>query len=419
MKYSGTRRLAVGVAVVDSESAGARALDEQGIAAEAPPPTGAAAGPPRPRVSAQRIAGMAALALLAALVATTKVTITGNWYGIYLLARPAGRPLALKDDLRLGDGPNLIAGVSFSGLRAMVAADGPRRASLALEWNEEDGSGMVRNRLEDGRELVTLFGRNLDDEGADVRGLFVGGALPDVAGSAEQNQSGMALRDARGWNHVWCNSNETLYDDTSRTFLPPGRWKFLGAEVVIDGAPDRIVLRSGHEVALPDGELRVDRFAYFKAGRPFFRLGINVMNLSDAPVRISYLYGDEPWVGEFGSAEGNQGWVEGEIVPTAGFVDPGTHRWAGVVDVDSGVANFISWDAAVRPDRVFFGNRAGTPRPADLGRPLDSNEIFIGMEWRTRTLGPGELLSLQLTLGLAELQPNGIPRLPDAVLTPR
>lgn len=392
-------------------------MDEQGIATETSPPTGAA-GPPR-GLTAARYAGLTGLAILAALFATTKVTITGNWYGVYLLARPAGRPLALKDDLRLGDGPNLIAGVSFSRLRALVAPDGPRRASLALEWNEEDGSGLVRNRLEDGRELVTLFGRNLDDEGIDVRGLFVGGAIPEVAESSDQNQSGMALHDDRGWNHVWCNSNETLYDDTSQTFLPPGRWKFLGAKVVIDGAPDRIVLRSEHEVALPEGELRVDRFAYFKAGRPYFRLGINVMNLSDGPVRISYLYGDEPWVGEFGSAEGNQGWVEGAIVPTVEFVDPGSHRWAGIVDVDSGVANFISWDGAVRPDRVFFGNRSGTPRPADLGHPLDSNEIFLGMEWRTRTLGPGELLSLQLTLGLAELQPDGIPRLPDGVLNPR
>ncbi|HSM92608.1 MAG TPA: hypothetical protein VLT47_06925 [Anaeromyxobacteraceae bacterium] len=375
------------------------------------PPTPAA--PHRARTAV----ALVALALAAALFASTHVRITGGLYGVYLLTSASGRPLEIKDDLLLGDGPRLLGGIDFSWIQDRLhAADALPR--LDLDWDEEEGSGIVTSHLADGRKVQTLFGRYVDSEGRTPHGLFVGGAIPEVSASREQNQSGMALHDARGWHHVWCNVNEGLLDLASGRMLFPGDWRFLGSRVLVD-APDRVVIESSHEVALASGPLRVERYAAFRSGRPFFRLGINFVNVGDQPVTIAYAYGDEPWVGEFGSAAGNVGWVDRGLVEVVTGVDPRVERWAGILDKKSGVANFMAWAGASPPDLVYFGNHPGTPAPEEAGAPLTSNEIFIGAEWRDRTLEPGETFTLRLTLGLAASRPDGFPAVPPDVVRDR
>jgi hypothetical protein len=358
----------------------------------------------------------ALLALTVAFFATTRVRIGGSFYGLYLLERASGRPLEIKDDLKLGDGPRLLGGVSFTWLHERLHA-AERLPRLDLDW-DEDGSGIVTSYLADGRELQTLFGRYLDDDGRTPRGLFVGGALPDVAATTAQNQSGMALRDARGWHHIWCNVNEALLDVTTTRMSFPGEWTFLGSRVLVD-TPDRVVIASEHEIVLAGGSLRVERYAAFRSGRTFFRLGINLINLGEEPVTISYAYGDEPWVGEFGSADGNVGWVERGLVPFVSGIDPRTERYAGILDQKSGLADFISWQGASPPDVVYFGNHPGTPQPAEVGAPLTSNEVFIGLEWRDRTIEPGDTLTLRLSIGLAASRPDGSPTVPVDVIRDR
>ena len=260
----------------------------------------------------------AALGLAALVAAATDVQISGNWQGVFLLRGAGERPLVLKDDLFLGDGSRLVLGASFSRIRRVVGRDAPApgRAWLELDW-DDGGSGLVRNHLADGTELVTLFSRYADDEGKTPRGLFVGGALPDVAAVQDQDESGMAFRDARGWHHIWCNVNELLLDLDSQQPWPPGSWKYLGARVLIRD-PERVVIESSHEVPVAGGSLRIDRFAYFRAGKPWFKLGVRVVNTGERPARYAYAYGDEPWVGHFGSAAGNVGWLRDAIVRVEG-----------------------------------------------------------------------------------------------------
>ena len=356
----------------------------------------------------------APLALAVAFLATTRVQISGSFYGLYLLKRASGRPFEIKDDLKLGDGPRVLAGVSFTWLHERLHAAN-RLPRLDLDWDAGQGSGIVKSFLADGREVRTFFGRYLDDEKRTPRGLFVGGALPEVAAANAQNQSGVALHDARGWHHIWCSVNEGLLDAATNRISFPGAWTFLGSRVLID-TPDRVVIESEHEIVLADGSLRVERFAAFRSGRTFFRLGINLINLGDEPVKISYAYGDEPWVGEFGSADGNVGWVERGLVPFVSGIDPRIERYAGILDQKSGLADFIGWQGASPPDIVYFGNHSGTPLPAEVGAPLTSNEVFIGLEWRDRTIEPGDTLTLRLSIGLAASHPDGSPTAPaDAI----
>ena len=365
-------------------------------------------------------AGLAALAGAGLLLATTRIEIEGRWRGLFLLRAHDGRMLELQDDLYLGDGSRLVLGVSFSrlrrwlGLAPTAAPEGA--AALELDWDERAGRGMVRNRLGDGRELVTLLGRFEDDVGGHPRGLFVGGAVPDVAGDpAHQDQSGMALHAGGRWVHVWCNVNEALVDmDGPHQTIPPSAFRFLGSRVLVQDAR-RVVLESSHEISLRRGRLRMDRFAYFAAGEPFFKLGIRITALGPGPVTYAYLYGDEPWVGNFGDASGNLGWIEGTIVAIEGNVDPRESRWAGIVDLKSSYANYLEWQGDDLPDDVYFSNHIGKHATAAAVVPLTSNEVFLGLQWVGRRLAPGDGRSMLLVIGLADRDPaTGKPRRPAA-----
>jgi hypothetical protein len=380
------------------------------------------ATPPGPPMSPhksrrKRIAAVVAGVALVVTFATVKVTLSGRFYGLYLLTTTSGRPLEIKDDLRLGDGPRLVWGASFGWIRELISRGGGTLPRLELDWDAKAGGGVITNYLADREVVQTIFGRYVDSEGATPHGLFVGGAIAEVAAVTAQNQSGMALRDARGWHHLWCNVNEGFAIAGRSALITPGEWTFEGSRVLVD-APDRVVLTSEHTLTVGTAKLRMERYAYFKAGRPWFRLGVNVMNVGDEPVSLSYAYGDEPWVGEFGSAEGNYGWTAQGIATTVTTIDPRTLQWGGIVDAKTGLANFMSWTLAP-PDLAYFGNHSGTPMTQEIGRPLASNEIFIGLEWHDRVIEEGEMFSARITLGLAGARPDGLPTYPEGALPVR
>jgi hypothetical protein len=372
-----------------------------------------AAGSGRSRLLVVFGAAVLMLGVLAA--AVTRVAINGSWRGLYLLRAETGRPLRLQDDLLLGEHPRLIASLSFGWARRFLTAPagsvdaGP---SLTLEWDQRAGGGYVRNRLADGTELLTMFGRYLDSDGLQPHGLFVGGAVPEVSADATaQDQSGMAYHDARGWAHIWCNVNEGLEDDASRSSWPPSRWQFLGSRVRVR-TPRLLELESQHELALAGGLLRIERLATFVAGEPFFRLTIRLQNLGPGAVRYTYLYGDEPWVGHFGSAEGNIGWRPGELLRFEGGIEPAAGA-AGILDEKSGIANFIAWGGEEPPGFVYISNQGGQVANPRRRVPLTSNEVFVGLEWIGRSLEPGQGRTMRLVIGMAQHDPSsGLPAAP-------
>jgi hypothetical protein len=374
------------------------------------PQPGAAPEPARRRrvLLAALALGVAGLA-----VAFTQLDVSGNWQGVFLLRGTGSAALVLKDDLFLGDGSRLLVGVSFSRFRRLLAGRTVEgRPHLEVDWRDAQGNGLVRNHLGDGTELVTMFSRFTDDEQKTPHGLFVGGALPDVAASTDQEESGMSFRDARGWHHVWCTTNELMLDHDSKKLLFPSYWQYLGGRVIIRDE-DRVVIESSHLVHLDaGGTVRMDRYAYFRAGRPFFKLGVRLSNAGDVPVRLAYGYGDEPWVGHYGSAAGNVGWIRDRLVRVEGPVEDKAARWAGIVDQESGIAAFLAWSQDSIPDRIYFANEAGSTFKR-LGEPLDSNEVFVGTEWLQIGLRPGEARSVLLSVGMARGQPGGIPVIPE------
>jgi len=231
------------------------------------------------------------------------------------------------------------------------------------------------------------------------------------------DESGMSVRDGAGWHHLWCTVNEGIrLADDARVAAPPD-WRLVGSRQVVATAA-QVVLESEHRLDLGASRLAMHRRATFLAGQPFFRLDVRYTNLGDRPAVLTYGYGDEPWVGRFGTADANVGWLRDGLVERAGRFSTRVQRWAGVVDRRSGLANFIAWDGP-GPDLVYFNNHGGPPSPAEAGAPLASNEISIGLEWQQRRLEPGGALAVQLVIGLAAPGPGGLPSLPEGALGAR
>jgi hypothetical protein len=356
-----------------------------------------------------RVAVGASVALALTFVAAVRVEWSGRDFGLYLVRSTSGRPLALKDDLRVSDLPRYLGGVTFPRQGSRPRA-GDRAPHLDVQWDAVDGSGFVTNRLADGRVLETVFGRYQEDDDSEPHGLFVGGAVPEVVARFGFDESGMSVLDERGWHHLWCTVNEAWLLRPRGRYLYPSDWRLVRSAVV-SSTPEQVVLESEHRYSEGSVTLGMLRRARFRAGQPVFRLEVAVVNLGDEPVTFTYGYGDEPWVGRYGTAAGNIGWLREGPVGIAGLFDPHEERWAGIYDRKSGVANLIAWPGDA-PDVAYFGNHAGTPRAAEVGAPLASNEVYVGLEWRHRTIGPGRSQVVQLDLGLASVLPNGRPAHP-------
>jgi hypothetical protein len=379
------------------------------------------------------VAAALLLVPLTCLAFRTRFSLLGHLEGLFLLRGENGDLFELKDDLYLGDGSRLIAGVDLKdfGRSAQRQDANPHRTSLQFEWDEEDGSGIITSHLPGGRVLLTHFSRYEDSQNQTTHGLFVGGATPAAAredSPLHHNDTGMAYFDGHRWQHIWCNTNEGIGSAINpANRFAPSAWKFLGSRI-LSRSDKRLVLASAHEVLVDQVPLRIERYAYFTAGQLYFDLGIKITNLGDRAAHYFYLYGDEPWLGDFGSSAGDVGWAGDRLINYEQVIDPQTYSSAGMFDYGNDaigeghyfarVANFIEWLGPNRPDTVYFANRYdGYNHPDSFKVPLAGNSRSIGVLWGPKAIRPGESHAMFLSIGMALPDPaTGLPRAPDATI---
>lgn len=358
-----------------------------------------------------------------AFIVVTDFNIAGQYRGFFLLKGNNGSLFELKDDLYLGDGSRLIMALDLPLFhkRGKPQKRRPGEVYLSYDWDNKEGSGYVRSYMPDGAELLTCFSRFRDSSGKYAKGLIVGGGLPEsveVNSSVKLNDTGMAYYDGKKWDHVWCSSNEAISPGNGDRLLYPSSWEYLGGKVLNEGA-NSLVIMSSHRVMVGGVPLHMDRYAYFRAGEPYFILSIWIKNTGTRPAAYQYLYGDEPWVGDYGSSKGNVGWVKGRIIQYETQIDPSRYSYGGLFDygneaigephIYTMTANFIEWIGENRPIRCYFSNQPGSVDPKV---PLQSDERFIGLEWRMHELAPGQSDNIRLVIGMAAKDDHGFPALP-------
>ncbi|HXY53512.1 MAG TPA: hypothetical protein VEM40_02445 [Nitrospirota bacterium] len=361
-----------------------------------------------------------------------KVNITRNYEGIFLLKGKDGAFLEVKDDLFLGEEDRYIAGIdlerekrflnSLFDAHADSTTNGP---SLYYEWNKKWGEGFVRNYLPGGKQLLTAFSRFIDDGGKVVLGVFVGGGLPanirddDIV---KMNETGMAYYDGVRWYHIWCNVNELIANSRNESIFP-SEWKYLGSRVLHHN-PEDLFLESSHEIMIDGVPLNMIRTAIFKAGEMYFVLTIKITNVGSRAATYYYLYGDEPWLGNYGTSGGNIGWssdgVSQELFQYKGRINTKKLHYAGLWDYGNDVigegheftrtANFIEWFGNIRPDVFFSNGPYDFPQINEKRVPLSSNMRFLAVQWGPRTLKPGQSETYTLAIGMAGHDPkSGFP----------
>jgi len=349
--------------------------------------------------------------------------------GVYLL-RGRQKALEVRTDLYLDDEKRLLAAVPFDPLLTRVRAllgRSPAPPFLRVAWDTRVGEGFVIQELPGGRKLVASFSRFRDDSGRATAGLFLGGSLPFSANrqaAATDSDTGMAYFDGDHWLHIWCSANEAVGPAwAGAAQIQPRDWQYLGSAVLAD-TPREVIIADSHRVRIDGVPVRIDKQVRFRAGEPYFTLLTRFTNEGTVAARYRYEYGDEPWVGYYGTSLGDVGWTRVGLMETEGPVDTATTDFVGMYDYGNrrvgeshhftGVAGFLKWDAPSSPDLAFYSNRIGSlsvgARP-----PLGSlASRFLGLEWGPRRLAPGETGTYAVAVGMAQgsLTPPYLPTLP-------
>ena len=240
-----------------------------------------------------------------------------------------------------------------------------------------------------------------------------GGGLPQDLESPDilkRNDTGMALYEGGRWYHMWCNTNEAIVSEDGAVMFPSS-WEYLGSDIGRE-SDTALEIWSRHRAPVGGVPVRIDRTAQFRVGDTYFTLKIRITNTGGAPVSYQYCYGDEPWVGDWGDARGNVGWVGDRIIETTGYIDTAKYGYAGIFDYGSNLlgeghgftmaANFIEWSGQYTPMAYFSNGPLECPKPGKSA-PLQGDARYIGLAYGPLTLLPGKTDEIVLAIGAARL----------------
>lgn len=300
----------------------------------------------------------------------------------------------------------------FMGLTANAVGE----PMLDVTWDENIGKGEIKDFRPDGSIFSVTFSRFKEKDGRSY-GLFIGGDLPygDFDRDKERRNSGMGYYKDKNWYHVWCAANEGFVLKPEEDIFLSKDWIYLGSRV-IKRTRSEVLIESRHRLPIRDRNLYMKRKLQMRSGWDYVVLSVTFANKGDSPIKYTYGYGDEPWVGLFFDSRGDVGWSEGMVLQNEGYITPWPKGYAGYWDhgndaINEGrgfsdVANFIQW-LSVSPSDVYFSNDL---RKVDEKRPLDSfDNRSINLVWNDQILQPGETKTYTLAIGMAKSGNNGFP----------
>jgi hypothetical protein len=160
----------------------------------------------------------------------------------------------------------------------------------------------------------------------------------------------------------------------------------------------------------------------YKAGDYHFTLAIRLTNIGEKLAGYYYIYGDEPWLGSYGTSTGNVGWAADGLHYFEGQIDVRKSNYFGMIDVGNkyvlgeggdhtGLANFISWHGLVPPDEAYFSNGddvSGMPPGKRVPLSSKDNRVLFA-QWGERLLYPGQSETIMMGIGMLPPAPVGTP----------
>lgn len=365
-------------------------------------------------------------ALLSIFIFHEALNFTSSNSAFYVLKGKKGG-IEFSRDLHFEDASRIVFMLDANSIfnyfmKGLAVAKG--KPLLELTWDRKRGVGDVKQFRANGNIFSLSFSRYKEDAD-ELGGLFLGGDLPyGNSKGNEQRASGLGFYNGKDWVHIWCAANEGLKLTGSEEFVAPPLWTYLGSRV-LKKTSDEIILESEHEATLDGSRIKMKRFAYIRAGDDYFILKVRITNASVKPISYGYAYGDEPWVGDFGSSDGDVGWYKDGLVKYEQFLSPTTYKYAGYWDYGNdaaqeehnftGAANFIQW-LTPTPSYVFFSN--DFDYCCNEAKPLSGKYTrIINIVWLNQMLMPGKSRDHILAIGMAKVNPEtGFPEKPEVVL---
>ena len=382
------------------------------------------------------IAAAVALSCIALLVSRITVNFALDVDGFFILEGEKGNWLEFTDDLVPEDAARLIWAMPLYPFRKNIDSskcDNTNQACIDFKWDKSHGRGFIRNTWPDGSKLVINLGRFKDSNGKYPFGIFIGGGLPPSDNDYQfmnNEATGMTYFDGRRWYHVWCNSNEGVISPAQPNIPSyPSDWAFKGSWVRENDGRN-LSFESRHQLMLTGVPVDANRFLFYTAGNSYVILVTEFINRGNVPVPFQYIYGDEPWIGDFGSSAGDVGWMGRELILTEREIDTQRYTYFGMFDYGNelageehdftGIANFLEWTKDNRPDKAYISNFSGGIINPGKNVPLVSHtNRFIGLQYGPYMLKPGESFSFAIAVGMAGKDPKtGLPVKPKTGLNP-
>jgi len=376
--------------------------------------------------------------LVGSLIVVSKVTFhfKTTAEGFFILQGEDGNWYELTDDLVPEDANRLIWAMPLYPFRSKIFStkcDNSSDSCVELRWNKRRGDGFIRNTWPDGTKLIINLSRFRDSQGKYVEGIFIGGGLPPSDPDYQQlnkEATGMAFFNGRRWFHVWCNANEGVMS-LQPYFIPvyPTDWTFKGSWVRENDGKN-ITIESHHELAINGQPMDVTRHIFYTSGNTYVILATTITSRGNNPVTFQYYYGDEPWIGNFGSSAGDVGWMGQELIKSEREIDTRQNTYFGMFDYGNdlagemhnftGIANFIEWPRDNGPESAYISNFGGGLSEEGKSLPLNHpNNRFIGLKYGPQVLKPGETFSFTIAVGMAGNDPRtGFPVKPKTPLNP-
>lgn len=292
--------------------------------------------------------------------------------------------------------------------------------TIEHDWSPATGRGTVRLAMENGARAEIHLHQGFEG--------YTGGLLLGSMDGPAYRYWPPGVEGDEGAVAIWCAQDESLVvDGVELTYgwsENVGRGadgtalRYLGGEL-LEQTPGHLLLTSSHA----GGPLAVTRWMQIRAdGTVLSR--VDVTNLRDSPLTFDLWSGEDPWVGTYGSARGDVGWIPGELVRNERSVAPEAAPCLGIVDPSERVqgrpaanAFCVSPDAPV-PDQVLFANGfAHDSSEIDPMRPLTGDTLTaFNVGWTGISLAPAATWSTTYALAIAG--PPGTAEDPDAPPTP-
>jgi hypothetical protein len=350
--------------------------------------------------------------------------------GLYILRGEDGHWFEVIDDLYASESDRLLWGIAMPKLKrakgsgACTPTDKP---CTVFEWNEEAARGFIKTLYPNGKKLIFAMGRSISSNGLPISGLFLGGGLPpsdpDFQAS-NNNETGVTYFDGNRYFHIWCNVNEGIQDEAGKHLLP-STWTFVSSKILENSAHD-ITIKCKHRTVVNNVPITIERTLFYQTGDSFITLTTKLTNVGSRPTYFMYIYGDEPWIGNYYTfSKGNIGWYKDGLVMTEMKIDTAKYNYVGMFDYGNplageshsftGKANFLEWEPSGRPDLAYFSNEFGKIAEPEQKVPLSSyNNRVVSLQWGPSNLTPGQSLSFNLKVGMADNDPRtGLPVKPD------